>query len=255
MLLRFSVVVTLVGALWAQAPADADLVTLNPVADATLYATTDGSVANGAGAFTFIGKNSNGQTRRTLLRFDIAGALPAGVIVTDVALTMHVVSGDAADRPSTLHRVLTAWGEGPSDPPNTEGQGTASMTGDSTWLHTFYSGSFWQTPGGDFDGGASASATVNSVGAYTWSGQGLVDDVQAWLDGVHEDHGWILRGDETVDGSARRFASRQNGDASLRPTLTITYLVPAPGAAGPLAAGALLALRRRRTPPHTERID
>jgi hypothetical protein len=222
------------------------MVTLTPVADATLYLTADGSVANGAGGFTFIGNNSQGQTRRTLLRFDVAGALPSGVVVTEVTLTMHVASGDTADAISTLHRVLGAWGEGPSDPPNTEGQGAASMVGDSTWLHTFYSDSFWQTPGGDFDGAASASAIVNGAGSYTWSGQGLVDDVQAWLDGVHEDHGWILRGDESVEGTARRLASRQNTEASLQPTLTISYLVPAPGGSACLLCAGALGLRRRR---------
>jgi hypothetical protein len=50
--------------------------------------------------------------------------------------------------------------------------------------------------------------------------------VQSWVDNPATNFGWVLRGDETSSGSAKRFDSRQNSVPSFRPSLSITFTLP-----------------------------
>ena len=53
----------------------------------------------------------------------------------------------------------------------------------------------------------------------------MVDNVQGWLDSPAANFGWIVIGDEAVDGNARQWDSRENGTAGNRPRLTVFYTV------------------------------
>lgn len=219
-----------VGCLALAAPLAAQTLVLEPVADATLYEESPG-FANGSGSFLFAGRIVDGSRRRVLLRFDVAGALPAGATVTGATLTMTVdrtISGGVA---MPLHRVLSAWGEGASDAGSPGGQGTPAAPGDATWSSALFPDQPWLAPGGDFSASASASAVVATEAAYQWSGAGMVADLQAWLDAPASNNGWLLLADETIAGpTAKRFASREHGDASMRPLLLVDYSVgPGPG--------------------------
>jgi hypothetical protein len=117
-----------------------------------------------------------------------------------------------------------------------------------------YPGSQWTNPGGDFTAASSASLAFNStqpLGAYTWSGGTLVQDVQAWLDGTMANDGWLLLGNEATHGTARRFGTRES---TTPPDLHVDYTppVPAPPSLVLLATGivgvALGAWRRRGVP-------
>lgn len=237
--------VSVAALLMAAGMAQADVLTLNPSKDNTLYQSTTGAVSNGMGSAFFAGKTQQGQIRRGLMAFDLS-ALPAGAVVTDVSLTLHVSAsapGSGTDA-FGLHRVLADWGEGTSvSEPG--GTGVASTTGDATWIHRFYNTQMWATPGGDFAPAASGTQDVGIPGFYAWSSAGLAADVQAWLADPTANFGWILVGGEGANGTARRFDSLQAQDPSARPMLTITY-IPAPGAAGLAAVGGLMAARRRR---------
>jgi hypothetical protein len=46
-----------------------------------------------------------------------------------------------------------------------------------------------------------------------------------WIDTPAENFGWLLLGDETVNTTAKRFASRENGDQSARPQAQIYFSV------------------------------
>jgi hypothetical protein len=59
---------------------------------------------------------------------------------------------------------------------------------------------------------------------YTWSGQGLINDVQSWVANPAQNFGWILVGEEVAAGSAKRFRAREFPDALTVPKLTVTYL-------------------------------
>ena len=83
--------------------------------------------------------------------------------------------------------------------------------------------------GGDSDaafGDINVTPLVDVVLApYTWSGSGMVDDLNDWLSGAAPEHGWLLIGNEADNGTARRLASRDSPLPAIRPRLTITYHV------------------------------
>ena len=196
-----------------------------PSRDATLYQSGFGGVANGSGQHVFAGVTiREGSIRRGLLWFDVASAVPAGSRVVSAALTMNM-SRALRDQPSlvTLHPVLRAWSEGPTDPEGEEGAGGDARAGDCTWLHTNSPGERWVMPGGDF-GAAVAGASVNNPGVYVWpTGAAFVALVQGWVDDPEGNFGMLVKGDEAGSGNAKRFDSRENADLAVRPVLRVAY--------------------------------
>lgn len=232
-------------------PATADLASLEPALDATLYESTTIPLANGAGEWFFAGMNNQGLRRRGLISFDLAAFLDtlggAEIEIHSVSLELALTQGGGAETAIHLHRVSAAWGEGTSDASGNEGSGAPATPGSATWFNTFFDDSFWSTPGGDFLAASSAAFSVGANGTYSVSSEGMRQDVLAWIADASANFGWILIGDETQMGTARRFDSRQNAIPGGRPRLVIDYsVVPAPGVAIALAPLGLFAARRRR---------
>jgi hypothetical protein len=126
---------------------------ITPTRDATLYQNSNGIVADGLGQYVFIGRVDVFQPaatrlRRSLFCFDVASAVPAGATITSAVLRLNMSKTISGSYPAVLCSVSRAWGEGASDAAGEEGGGTASASGDATWLHTFYPTSFWGTAGG-----------------------------------------------------------------------------------------------------------
>jgi hypothetical protein len=189
-------------------------VELKAVQDTTLIESATGALSNGAGPAIFVGRTQQPRDsrRRALLAFDIAaaradGRIPAGAQVVAVKLTLTVVHTHAGDEPIALYRVLTAWGEGESKTPG--GRGAPAMPGDATWLHTFFPDQRWSQPGGDY--AATPSAVVTAGDVYTWGLTAqVVADVQSWLlAGPEHNFGWLLLGNEAVEGTVKSFVSRE----------------------------------------------
>ena len=247
----------------------ADTILVEPILDNTLYDDTaadgvGGAVSNGVGPHLYAGLG--GSVKRGLIAFDLS-SIPPGSTVSSVMLTMNMNRthplGLTAD--VSLHRVLTAWGEGtsnaggdPADPTvGGGGTGSAATAGDATWLHGMFNTAFWTTPGGDFATTPSATTSVTAVGTYSWSGAGLTADVQAWVDDPASNSGWAMIGDEVNASTAKRFSSREADDPMIRPQAQIIFTppvmaIPTLGTVGfgalmvLLAAAAMVALRRRR---------
>lgn len=220
--LRWGLLPGLAVMLLCAGPAGADTVTLAPVRDNSLIQDPAGARSSGAGPALFVGRNSGGNLRRGLVAFDVAGRLPEGAQVQAATLVLHASgASDSTLRTVSLHRVLGDWGEGASA--SDGGSGAPSEPGDATWIHRFYPDSLWNDPGGDFPGEPSAAAEVGNEGVYSWSGSGLSADVQFWVDHPGLDFGWLLRGDETANGTAKRFDSRESPDVQNRPSLLITF--------------------------------
>lgn len=121
---------------------------------------------------------------------------------------------------------MADWGEGEQDAPAEEGGGTEAAEGDATWEANALGDSEWETPGGDFAEEPSAEADVGGTGStVVWEDEGLVADVQSWVDGDAENLGWILLGDESATQTAKRFLSSDNeeADGGQRPRLVIIY--------------------------------
>jgi hypothetical protein len=129
----------------------------------------------------------------------------------------------AGDTSVAIHTVQRDWGEGTSDAAAEEGGGAAATTGDATWVHSFFNTATWTQVGGDFAPAAVATTVVGPIGAYTWDSPAMVTEVQNWLATPAANFGWILVGDESAVSTGKRFDSRENGTATSRPTLTITY--------------------------------
>ena len=195
--------------------------------DNTLFQDAQGDTSNGSGPACFAGNNGQNLTRRALVRFDLAGALPAGIAIDRVELTLEVSSApDTVTRWVWLHRALADWGEGASS--SSGGGGAPARPGDATWLHTRFPDLYWSAPGGDFVPSSSAATPVGDVDTYLWSSPAMRADVQLWLDEPATNFGWLLRGEEDIPRSVRRFDSRETDAPSRRPTLTVFYSEPVP---------------------------
>jgi len=221
----------LTACLIALSPAVVLAETVNPPPDKdnTLYESSTGDRSNGSGAHLFAGRtlaSRGGLVRRALISFDL-GDIPSHATVNSVQLTLNVSrTPPGQDSQSTsLHKVLSDWGEGASDASGAEGSGTTPATGDATWIHTSFDTELWNSAGGDFAAAASASLSVGENDKYTWESSGMVADVQAWIDSPSTNFGWLLKGNEADDQTARRFDSRENANSSDRPTLTVDYTV------------------------------
>jgi hypothetical protein len=198
-------------------------VRLAPSADVTLYQSATGVVASGSGEHLFSGLTLRGAgERRCIVTFDLT-TLPADHTITSASLHMEVtrVNSDRAD--ITLHRVLNSWNEGPSDAGEPGGYGTQSEAGDTTWLHRNYPSILWSNPGGDYVTSASASASNDSEGPITWgTTPALLADLELWRTTPALNHGWLLLTFADDLSSARRFASRENLNDTIRPVLELT---------------------------------
>ncbi len=227
--LRHSLCLVLVAG--AAALAQADSVSIISVADNTLYQSADGGLSNGAGSAMFAGMNAFPPTiiRRCVLRFDVAGSITAGRHITGALLSLSQNGQNADPVSCDLHRLLASWGEGTSVAGGGQGGGGLATAGDATWLHRFWSGTPWTTPGGDFAATVTATSSVGGAGTYTWSSAQLIADIQSMLDAPASNFGWILRGNEEVAQTTKKFSTREDLEPSVRPTLFIEFSSPCPG--------------------------
>jgi spore coat protein A len=213
--------------------ARADELTLVSVKDNTLFSESE-DLSNGSGSYFFAGETNGETLRRGLVMFDVAGAVPAGSMITSVSLQLHMSRTEVGNEAVSIHRVLTDWGEGASDASGQEGAGDDAEDGDATWLYTFYdtsdpgSSPQWGTPGGDYVNTASATASVGNEGFYTWgSTAATVSDAQLMLDNPGTNYGWIVIGTEGQGQSAKRFDARENNNSDRWPRLTVVFDPPA----------------------------
>ena len=208
--------------------AQADQLQITTAKDNTLYESPTGSLSNGKGD-TFFSGRSGGATnsiRRGLIAFDLS-AIPFGSTVTAVTLQLNCSQTNSGPLTHNLQRVLADWGEGTSVAPPGGGGGAPATAGDATWLHTFSPSSFWTNVGGDFSATVSGSLVIGATGTYVFPSQpGMVSDVQGWLSNPSQNFGWVVIGDESVSGTAKRFDSRENALPVHLPLLTVTYTSP-----------------------------
>lgn len=195
--------------------------------DATLYESLAGNLANGAGTGVFIGVTGQPAARRALLRFDVAGSIPAGSKILGVGLrAVSTQSSSPSPLATTLHRVLADWSEGSSVAPGNGGAGVPPQVGDATWLHRSYPSALWSTAGGDFDLTPSGALTLSPSGLSQNNGfnPGLIADVQSWLDNPTTNFGWLVKSDELATSTSTRLESRESPGGGVE--LLVTFLTP-----------------------------
>lgn len=227
--------------------AQAEQVRLFAVKDSPIYGADGGGAgvdfanhSNGAGYTLYVGTNGTGSPRRSLLQFDFS-TLPPGAVVTAATLTLSVDrEPNASNQLLSLHVVTSPWttGTSNSDVIGTPGQGAPVTPNDTTWFYASWPNTSWQTPGGDFLAATVASTWVGPMGPnfsplpYTWSSNGMVNSINAWIQRPTTNFGWIMTGNETQTQSVKRFISREAVDTSgnpmideLLPHLDITYII------------------------------
>jgi hypothetical protein len=208
----------------------AEQIKLQPIKDTTIYEDVEGALSNGSGDYFFTGVNgANGGNAimRALIAFDLS-SIPANAVIENVTLQMQqgTPRNDTTQREVSLHRAQSEWGEASSNAEDGEAGGAPAADGDATWLHRFFSNTLWTNPGGDFDNSASASTPVGPNDYYQWSSEQMVADVQAWVDDPSSNFGWLLKGQESLNGAintAKRFTSREAIAVNTRPELTVDY--------------------------------
>lgn len=218
--------------------AHADSVRIVSTRDNTLYESSAGNVSNGAGTGMFAGRTAQASNsrRRGLVRFDVAGAIPAGSTIQSVTLQLFCTTAALNAQATDLHRVLADWGEGASNAGDPGGGGAPAAANDATWTFRFFNAVTWATPGGDFAASVSGTASVAGPGPVAFaSTAAMVADAQAWLDAPASNFGWLLAGNESVGGTAVRYETREGGDAGV-PTLLVSY-APAATPAGTASWG------------------
>ncbi|MFO1076276.1 MAG: DNRLRE domain-containing protein [Planctomycetota bacterium] len=196
--------------------------------DNSLYEDPAGALSGGAGTGVYAGVSGLGLKRRGLLYFDVAANIPSGALILGAQLTINVPQSGGGLNPVPItvhgHRLLQNWGEGTSVPLGGGGSGAPSTPNDATWIHTFYSSSFWTNPGGDFAAAASFTIVSPPIGLCSSTPTAAIaNDVQAWLANPAQNFGWLLKTDETQAFMALRLDSREN-TLGTPPSLQVTYI-------------------------------
>ncbi len=215
----------------------ADTVSLTSVADTYIVNSAPDNNAGGQTNFDS-GTDGFGGIRRGLLRFDLS-TLPAGVTITSAVVQLAVVkvpSGGGSDSIFDLVRLTAAWGEGSKVSPVGSSKGALASSGEATWNAREQNVANWTAPGAASDAAAAASAStsVSSYGLYSWSGQGLLNDLQYWQTNSAANFGWLVRSEsEGTLHTARGFGAREGGSGG---TLQVGYS-PAANNPGSLTIG------------------
>ena len=223
----FRIVCTLLLTCLTATTVHAEMVKIPADRDTTLIEDPDGERANGSGPTFFAGRTNQAALgiRRGLVRFDVAAVLPEKALIDSVTLSLYQNSNNVEQNPVSLHRVLDDWGEGGSS--GGGGSGAPAEPGDATWLHTFWNDQFWVREGGHFIQHASATRMVGGTATYVWpSTVNLVNDVRLWLHAPQQNFGWLVMGDESTGGTAKRYNTREGSDSSRHPMLTVEYHLP-----------------------------
>ena len=191
--------------------------TFIPVMDNTIFSESDSS--NGSGTYLFSGTTNQGGERRALLKFDLTSLQP-DIIITSADLKLYLSKTIHDEKSVSLYRLASNWGEGNSKALGEEGMGATPKEGEATWNYAFYDTVSWTTAGGDYINLPSATTQVNQTGSYySWTGPGVVSDVNQWVTNPSENFGWIVITEGAL--SAKRFNSREN--SNFPPQLIVNY--------------------------------
>jgi hypothetical protein len=160
----------------------------------------------------YVGVAVANELSRALLKFNMS-SLPANAVITDAYVELTKTGGSNTAANFAVHRVTKAWTEGISS--------CSGSTGASSWSQR-QSGTAWTTAGGDYNATPESTISVGNNAKYAWN---VKDLVLGWQNGTIPNNGILLKMVSESTINEKKFASSEEGDATERPVLVITYLV------------------------------
>lgn len=194
----------------------------NPTADTFLLNATP-TTNYGSNALLAIGDSTAAASAacESALKFDLS-SIPATAVVTAVSLQLREYAAydtaSVGEWDAEVWRVLKDW-----------------VGSEATW-NIRQTGSSWATAGARALGKDAGEEPVDSIvldgvaanDFVEWTGQGLVDLVQGWVDGTYENYGVIItaldaESQGTTPLAANLFRSNDYSVSSHRPRLVVWY--------------------------------
>ncbi len=214
--------------------ARADTATLTPVADTALFE-REASFNFGAQEDIPAGTLLSGDLARALFRFDVAGALPPGAVISIAQLRLRIFRQATAAQQGTfaLSRMLVPWSEGSGSSPIRPG-GAPALAGEPSWLQRAAPSAPWAVPGGALEEEISDDpASIQNIPpvagvtvSFPFNAQGIAD-LTDMLANPSSNFGWILYDLGEGEGvTGRRFVARES--PTHPPELRITFTLPEP---------------------------
>lgn len=165
------------------------------------------NTAQGDGVVVNARTSGGGRLERSLLLFDLS-ALPP-IAVKQATLTLHVITAPTSGRTYGAHALTNFW--------------TTNATWNSRTTTANGLSDAWGAAGGDFNGTATATATVSTASNVnvTWD---ISADLQTWYQGTSANYGTLIMDENEGSNRSTVFGSFGNGTQANRPSLAITYL-------------------------------
>jgi RHS repeat-associated protein len=142
---------------------------------------------------------------RTLLRFDVDGSLPQGVVVTSARIGLY-----------------KWWQTGRKAVPIDVEALTKPFTNAATWKR-YDAGHPWTAAGGDYVDSALATASSNAKMDFEWWDFSDLQALQQITDGSVANDGFLLKQQNEKVNGFQAFVSSEYWKPSLQPRLEITY--------------------------------
>jgi len=157
----------------------------------------------------------SGQARnqRVFVHFNLP-QISTGSTVTLATLYLYMKDAPSADRTYGAHRV----------DPNDWTEGTGAKGSGIDWV-TYDGSTSWTTPGGDFLGATSTTATGTTSGV--WLDWTVTTDVSAFVAGTASNYGWCIKDATEDEGTEYKsdFYSKETSETQ-KPYLEITFIAP-----------------------------
>lgn len=163
--------------------------------------------------FPGITKYAAGDHRHTMFRYDCSG-ISGPVTVSDATLSINIAAISGA-HVASLRRILQAL----------------VMT-QATW-NIYATSSNWATAGGLSDGtdrvatASGATASFSTTGVKTFTGAGMLTDVEGWINGSLSNYGWHGERTDAANDFRYNTLTASEGADTQRPSLSITYAAAA----------------------------
>jgi endonuclease/exonuclease/phosphatase family metal-dependent hydrolase len=197
--------------LWIAGPAGAQTTVVLDAPDSEVVDTTirAGAYANSSlesGPLVTRASSTADYLRRALLKFDTETTIPQGATIQSAYLTLTVKYGNPELRTVTAYRVASSW-----DEPT------------ATW-NVRRSGLPWTTSGGDLAGQyAYATSPITAGATVTLNITRLVQEVVRGNYGSRYTRVALVDDGSSTNNSYREYYSSEDGNASVRPRLTVIY--------------------------------